>query len=65
MELHLQTGEFSGMPGFIQPNLSGGHHIDDNQTVAKQIKVIKPITGNQTPLTSLLIWMNSRGLLLG
>lgn len=65
--LHLleMTGEFSGMPVFIEPNLSGGYRIDDNQTVAKQIKVIKPITGNQTPLTSLLIWINSRGLLLG
>ena len=53
------------LPVFIEPNLSGGYRIDDNQTAAKQIKVIKPITGNQTPFTSLLIWINSRGLLRG
>lgn len=50
-DLHLLSGEFSGMPVFIGPNLSGGYHIDDNQSVAKQIKVIKPISRNQTPLT--------------
>ncbi len=56
------TGELSGMPVLTEPNLSGGHHIDDNQTAAEQINVIKPITVNQTPLTSPLIWINSRGL---
>ncbi len=39
------TGELSEMPVLTGPNLSGGHHIDDNKTVAKQIKAIKPIMG--------------------
>ncbi|KAF0045088.1 hypothetical protein F2P81_001617 [Scophthalmus maximus] len=58
------TGGFSGtMPGFIEPNLSGGYHIDDNQTAAaKQIKVIR---ANQrapdSPLTPLLMRTDSRG----
>lgn len=61
-QLPLLTGEFSGSHVFTETNLSGGHHIDDNQTAAEQIQIIKPITGNQTPRTSLLIWINSRGL---
>lgn len=49
-----------------EPNLSGGHHVDDNQAAAAgQIEVIKPITGHQAPLTALIIWINSRGLLPG
>lgn len=53
------------MPAFIEPNLSGCYHIDDNQTAAKQIQVIKPISGNQAPLTSPLIWTNRKGQLPG
>lgn len=41
--------KLSGMPAFTEPNLSSGYQIDDNQTIAKWIKVIRPIKGSQTP----------------
>lgn len=64
-DLCLQSGDLSGMPVFPEPNLSSGYHTDDNQTAAERIKVIRPIRGSQTPLTLMLNWINSQGLLQG
>lgn len=56
-----QREELSRKPVSAEPDLSGGHHHDEDQPVTKLTKLIKPVAGNQTPLSWLLILNKESG----
>lgn len=56
-----QHEELSRKPVSAEPDLSGGRHHDDDQTVTQLTNLIKPVAGNQTPLSWLLILNKESG----